>query len=320
MSSNGPKLDLLDTHEPESTAARRLLMFEKLCRASAKRNRLDLVFRQSDIEGKSYVNWIQEASKKKAAGIILNAAGPTNDVGRCLGRPIGDQAARRSRFTLRIFTLANLPPRFPDLFRWRDRPSYTGSGVQGTISRLPGLRPDWAARRSTDIGESTSNTGKSRWSTTMSFAAQSSSWMETGLTRGSKMNRQASVSRRPQCRPSGSPGTHITPPAQQHQRRSQYRRPHQPTPRQACRHRHLSDGRHGLYRARARARRLIEVGTKVKAGQTLLIIEAMKTMNQIPAPRSGTVNADPCRGRPAGGIRRADHDHRVGELRCSTRS
>ncbi len=35
----------------------------------------------------------------------------------------------------------------------------------------------------------------------------------------------------------------------------------------------------------------IEVGTKVKEGQTILIIEAMKTMNQIPAPRSGTVTA-----------------------------
>ncbi|MGM4917976.1 acetyl-CoA carboxylase biotin carboxyl carrier protein [Tardiphaga sp. 813_E8_N1_3] len=33
----------------------------------------------------------------------------------------------------------------------------------------------------------------------------------------------------------------------------------------------------------------IEVGTKVAAGQTLVIIEAMKTMNQIPAPRAGTV-------------------------------
>jgi acetyl-CoA carboxylase biotin carboxyl carrier protein len=32
-----------------------------------------------------------------------------------------------------------------------------------------------------------------------------------------------------------------------------------------------------------------EVGTKVSEGQTLLIIEAMKTMNQIPAHRSGTV-------------------------------
>ena len=32
-----------------------------------------------------------------------------------------------------------------------------------------------------------------------------------------------------------------------------------------------------------------DVGTKVSEGQTILIIEAMKTMNQIPAHRSGTI-------------------------------
>lgn len=37
------------------------------------------------------------------------------------------------------------------------------------------------------------------------------------------------------------------------------------------------------------AAQFVEVGTKVVAGQTLLIIEAMKTMNHIPAPKSGTV-------------------------------
>jgi acetyl-CoA carboxylase biotin carboxyl carrier protein len=37
------------------------------------------------------------------------------------------------------------------------------------------------------------------------------------------------------------------------------------------------------------ARPFIEVGSKVSVGQTLLIIEAMKTMNQIPSPRAGTV-------------------------------
>jgi len=37
------------------------------------------------------------------------------------------------------------------------------------------------------------------------------------------------------------------------------------------------------------AKPFIEVGVKVAAGQTLLIIEAMKTMNQIPSPRAGTV-------------------------------
>ncbi|TPK82627.1 MULTISPECIES: acetyl-CoA carboxylase biotin carboxyl carrier protein [unclassified Mesorhizobium] len=39
------------------------------------------------------------------------------------------------------------------------------------------------------------------------------------------------------------------------------------------------------------AKAFIEIGQKVKEGQTLLIIEAMKTMNQIPSPRAGTVTA-----------------------------
>jgi acetyl-CoA carboxylase biotin carboxyl carrier protein len=37
------------------------------------------------------------------------------------------------------------------------------------------------------------------------------------------------------------------------------------------------------------AKPFIEVGARVTAGQTLLIIEAMKTMNQIPSPRDGAV-------------------------------
>lgn len=43
----------------------------------------------------------------------------------------------------------------------------------------------------------------------------------------------------------------------------------------------------------------VKVGTKVTVGQTLLIVEAMKTMNQITAPKAGTVthilvdNAEP---------------------------
>ena len=37
------------------------------------------------------------------------------------------------------------------------------------------------------------------------------------------------------------------------------------------------------------AKPFVDVGSKVKIGDTLLIIEAMKTMNQIPSPRAGTV-------------------------------
>ena len=37
------------------------------------------------------------------------------------------------------------------------------------------------------------------------------------------------------------------------------------------------------------AKPFIDIGSKVKVGETLLIIEAMKTMNQIPSTRAGTV-------------------------------
>ncbi|ENN93576.1 acetyl-CoA carboxylase biotin carboxyl carrier protein [Bartonella bovis] len=39
------------------------------------------------------------------------------------------------------------------------------------------------------------------------------------------------------------------------------------------------------------AQPFVEIGQNVSEGQTLLIIEAMKTMNHIPSPRSGTVTA-----------------------------
>lgn len=37
------------------------------------------------------------------------------------------------------------------------------------------------------------------------------------------------------------------------------------------------------------AKAFVEVGAQVRAGQTLMIVEAMKTMNAIPAPKAGTV-------------------------------
>jgi acetyl-CoA carboxylase biotin carboxyl carrier protein len=33
----------------------------------------------------------------------------------------------------------------------------------------------------------------------------------------------------------------------------------------------------------------VSIGQQVSEGDTLLIVEAMKTMNQIPAPKSGTI-------------------------------
>ncbi|MEM6665473.1 MAG: acetyl-CoA carboxylase biotin carboxyl carrier protein [Pseudomonadota bacterium] len=37
------------------------------------------------------------------------------------------------------------------------------------------------------------------------------------------------------------------------------------------------------------AKAFIEIGTEIREGQTLMIVEAMKTFNPIPAPRSGKI-------------------------------
>ena len=39
------------------------------------------------------------------------------------------------------------------------------------------------------------------------------------------------------------------------------------------------------------AQPFVEIGTEVREGQTVMIVEAMKTMNQIPTPRAGKVTA-----------------------------
>ena len=38
------------------------------------------------------------------------------------------------------------------------------------------------------------------------------------------------------------------------------------------------------------AKKFVEVGQKVKKGQTIIIVEAMKTMNHVPSTRDGTVS------------------------------
>ena len=73
---NGPNMNLLGTREPEKYGRATLADVEKLCRASAKRFGLEVVFRQSNQEGQ-LVDWIQEAQQKRAAGLLLNPAGYT---------------------------------------------------------------------------------------------------------------------------------------------------------------------------------------------------------------------------------------------------
>jgi len=73
---NGPNMNMLGTREPEKYGRATLADVEKLCRATAKRFALDVVFRQSNMEGE-LINWIQEARAENAAGLVINPAGYT---------------------------------------------------------------------------------------------------------------------------------------------------------------------------------------------------------------------------------------------------
>ncbi|MEJ2374178.1 MAG: type II 3-dehydroquinate dehydratase [Pseudolabrys sp.] len=73
---NGPNMNLLGTREPEKYGRATLADVETLCRETAARFGLDIVFRQSNHEGE-LVDSIQEAQTQGAAGIVINPAGYT---------------------------------------------------------------------------------------------------------------------------------------------------------------------------------------------------------------------------------------------------
>jgi 3-dehydroquinate dehydratase-2 len=74
---NGPNLNLLGTREPDIYGHATLTDVEKLCRATAQRFDLAIEFRQSNHEGE-IVDWIQQAGRQPAAGIVLNAGAYTH--------------------------------------------------------------------------------------------------------------------------------------------------------------------------------------------------------------------------------------------------
>ena len=73
---NGPNLNLLGSREPEIYGHETLADIEARARTRAQSHGLELVFRQSNLEGE-LVTWIQEA-RTEAAALILNAGAYTH--------------------------------------------------------------------------------------------------------------------------------------------------------------------------------------------------------------------------------------------------
>ena len=51
----------------------------------------------------------------------------------------------------------------------------------------------------------------------------------------------------------------------------------------------VSDNWNSLFISRIGAKKFVQVGDKIKKGQTVMIVEAMKTMNHVPSTADGEV-------------------------------
>ena len=70
---NGPNLNMLGIREPKTYGSQTLADIEAMCRAEAKKLKLNLDFKQTNREGE-LCEWIQDAYGK-VDGIIINPAG-----------------------------------------------------------------------------------------------------------------------------------------------------------------------------------------------------------------------------------------------------
>lgn len=142
---NGPNLNLLGSREPEKYGHATLADVEARCRASAQRHGFAVEFRQSNHEGE-LVDWIQEAGRTKAIGIVLNAAAYTHT-----SIAILDAVAAAAVPTIEVH-ITNIHAR--EEFRRRSYVSRAakavlcGFGIDGYALAIDGLAAIVAAKRS----------------------------------------------------------------------------------------------------------------------------------------------------------------------------
>jgi 3-dehydroquinate dehydratase II len=89
---NGPNLNLLGTREPDIYGRETLAGLEERCRSCAAKLGVEIVFRQTNVEGE-LVSWIHEA-RGAASGLVINAAAYTHtsialhDALKAIGIPV----------------------------------------------------------------------------------------------------------------------------------------------------------------------------------------------------------------------------------------
>ena len=133
---NGPNLNLLGEREKEKYGNTTLKTIEKDCKNFAKKNKTNISFKQSNIEGK-IVDYIQD-SRKKYHGLIINAAAYTHtsvairDALMILTIPVVE---------LHITNIYNREKfRHKSLISKSARSIICGFGVKGYVLALEGLK------------------------------------------------------------------------------------------------------------------------------------------------------------------------------------
>ena len=137
---NGPNMNLLGTREPEKYGRATIQDVETLCRETGKRYGFAIEFRCSNHEGE-LVDWIQEAGRNKAAGIVINGAGYTT-TSVAIHDAISAMNSAMKMPTIEVHVtniFAREPFRHASVIAPVARATMAGFGIQGYALAIEGL-------------------------------------------------------------------------------------------------------------------------------------------------------------------------------------
>ena len=307
---NGPNLNLLGLREPEIYGARHARRHRRArSRTGPASSASGVDMRQSNHEG-HLIDWLHEANAEGAKAVILNAGGFTHT-----SVAIHD-AIKAIKVPVIEVHLSN--PQARESFRQQSLIALGGEGQHRRIRRA-GLSAGSGRGRPSLTGRARGNRGfpqgKEKYGRQES-GDRGGMRVDTDLVRQlaellhendlseievEDGDRRIVVKRQI----SAAAGRRRASAAARRRGRAARRRRARGRgrARQPSRRGQVADGRHRLPRRRA-GRQAVRrrPATRSSEGDTLLIVEAMKVMNPITAPRAGTVRADPRPGRPAGRI------------------